>query len=61
MSREHEVRNLLKALRPSLRDDFLSVGVPFDYDIAELGFQLTGMQYSIYDEAIDAVLYRSKN
>lgn len=60
MTHEREVRDLLKALRPSLRDDFLSVGTAFDYDIAELGFQLKGIQCSIYDEALDAVLYRSK-
>ena len=60
MTHEREVRDLLKALRPSLRDDFLSVGTAFDYDIAELGFRLKGIQCSIYDEALDAVLYRSK-
>jgi len=59
MSREREIRDLLKALRPALRDEFLSVGAPFDYDLAELGFRLQGTQCSIYDEQIDAVLYRS--
>lgn len=55
-----ETRDLLKTLRPRLHDDFLSCASPFDYDIPELKFRLQGTQYSIYDEAIDAVLYRSR-
>lgn len=59
MSDPQKIREYLKKKRKGLREEFLSVGGEFDYDISEFGFKLRGTQFSIYDENIDAVLLRS--
>ena len=60
MSEAAGARETLRALRPCVREEFLSDGAAFDYSIDEFGFRLRGVQFSIYDYEIDAVFLRSR-
>ena len=53
---------LIRLHRPWIESDFLSSGSPFSLPISGMGIELTltGLQYSIYDEEIDAFVLRSK-
>ncbi|MEO1672878.1 MAG: hypothetical protein AAFR77_19230 [Cyanobacteria bacterium J06631_2] len=53
-------RNFFRKLRPEVEDFFISEAVPFHYPITELGFDLVGHQMSVYSEAWDAQIIRSK-
>ncbi len=53
-------RELILRSIPNARPEFISEGVPFDYDITELGFALKGTQFSVYDPRFSAYFHNSR-
>jgi hypothetical protein len=53
-------RDLVRRWYPDAEVFFLSEAVPFNYPLAELGFELCGHQLSIYTEVWDAKRLRSR-
>lgn len=54
-------RDFIRKKIPGIEEDFLSEAAPFNYPIPELGFDLTGHQLSIYTEAWDAKMFRTRH